>query len=283
MLFKGGVDGLGLCVVAVDPAFEVLKRLLFAAVLVPACVIDQSELPPFWREPLIGIVLTQEYAVLGAAGEHPVGLIGAFGDQVIDEYADIGFISSKCEGCLFDAVLVAVDACNKSLTCGLLVSGCPIDLTCEIEVAEVFGLKGMVQLGRREIIVFNSVARSEHAHVLKARYKAHGFQLYFFWKGRRKAIHIGFYGVAAFGFYEDLVPVFVCEAVNLVFYTGTVSGTLALDGTIEHGALVQGGGEFVVYLRVGVGDVAGQLISNGAVAIVAESLKGCFARLLLCL
>ena len=37
------------------------------------------------REAAVGVVDAQVEAVLGARGEHAIGLVGALGDQVVDE------------------------------------------------------------------------------------------------------------------------------------------------------------------------------------------------------
>ena len=54
-------------------------------------------------EPLVRIVLAKQDAVFRPACEHPVGFVGAFCDEVVNEDADVGFISSegKCVTCSF--------------------------------------------------------------------------------------------------------------------------------------------------------------------------------------
>ena len=39
----------------------------------------------------VGVVDTEVKAELGAGGEHAVGLVGAFADEVVDEDAGVGF------------------------------------------------------------------------------------------------------------------------------------------------------------------------------------------------
>ena len=50
----------------------------------------RSPAPARGRQPLVGVVGAQAQAVLGARGEHAVGLGHAARDQVVDHHADVG-------------------------------------------------------------------------------------------------------------------------------------------------------------------------------------------------
>ena len=71
-----------------------LNRLKLGGELFKVPLGEQTDVPGDGTEALVGIVLTQEEAVFGSAGEHPVGFQGALGDQIIDENTDIGLIAS---------------------------------------------------------------------------------------------------------------------------------------------------------------------------------------------
>ena len=53
-------------------------------------LVEQTNIEARRTEPGIGVVLPQQQAVLGPRGEEPVGLLGAAGDQIIDEDPDVG-------------------------------------------------------------------------------------------------------------------------------------------------------------------------------------------------
>ena len=216
-----------------------MERVLFGLMCMPASIIEQSELSALGAESLVGIVLSQKNAVFCAAREHAVGFIRAFGDEIVNQNADVGFVSAQGEWFDSSSLLVAVDASDESLTRSLFVPCCAIDLSSEIEVLQVFGLKGMVQLGRREVVVFDRIPWPEHAHVLESWNLTHGVELNLFGQGCRKSVDVGLYGVASLWFNKYLVPVFVCKPVDFVFNAGAVAWSFALNGTIEHGALVQ--------------------------------------------
>jgi hypothetical protein len=77
---------------------------------------------------LVGVILTQEEAVFGPAGKHPVRLEGAFGDEIIDENPNVSLISSQDDRVFGLDSSGRIDAGHDSLGCGFLVTGCAINL-----------------------------------------------------------------------------------------------------------------------------------------------------------
>ena len=59
----------------------------------PAVLTDKTALIRQRRKSSIGVILPQEDPVLGAAREHPVGLIDTTGHQVVHQHADVRFIA----------------------------------------------------------------------------------------------------------------------------------------------------------------------------------------------
>jgi hypothetical protein len=45
----------------------------------------------------VGVVLAEEQAVFGAAGEHAVGFGAALGDEVVDHHAEVGLVAAEDE------------------------------------------------------------------------------------------------------------------------------------------------------------------------------------------
>ena len=85
----------------------------------------------------IGIVGTQRQAVLGARGEHAVGLDHTLGGEVVDQHAEIGL------GAVGDEIGRApagrqggVDAGEQALGRRLLVAGGAVDLAGEEQAAQ---------------------------------------------------------------------------------------------------------------------------------------------------
>ena len=134
---------------------------------------------------------------------------------------------------------VGVDSGDEALAGCLFVAGCAVDLTCEIEVAQVFGLEGVMQLSRRKEVVFDGIAWSEHPGMFESRDLTHGLELGFFGQGRGESVEVGFDSMTPFGLDEDLVTLFVREPMDLVFNAWTVARPFAGDGARIQWAVLQ--------------------------------------------
>src|SRR5215472_13288802 len=55
-----------------------------------ALAADTADANADWRQTLVSIIRPQSEAILGARGEHPIGLAGAAGYEIVDQHADIG-------------------------------------------------------------------------------------------------------------------------------------------------------------------------------------------------
>ena len=70
-----------------------LGHLLLQAL--PTRRVDQAQALAQGRQPAIGVVVPQQQAVLGPAGEHAVRLVDAAGHQVVDHHADVGLVAAE--------------------------------------------------------------------------------------------------------------------------------------------------------------------------------------------
>ena len=89
-----------------------------------------------WGETIISIILAEQDAVFSAGGEHSIGVLNAFRDEVIDKNADIPLTAGKDEGWIMTQGEYCVDAGHQSLAGGLLVAGGAVDLSGQIEVGQ---------------------------------------------------------------------------------------------------------------------------------------------------
>ena len=234
--------------------------IMFHVEHVPGVVVNESQFPAFGCEAHVSVVLTKENAVFSAAGEHAVGFVRPFGDEVVDEHADIGLVTPQREWGIPLDVEVCVDSCDETLAGGLLVSCCAIDLACEVEFAEVFCFEGVMELSWWKEVVFDGIAWPEHAGVFQAGYLAHRLELGFFGQGCGKSIEVGLDGVPPFRLDEDLVAILVRKPVDFVLNARTVAWPLSSDGARKQWAVFEAVLQDVVYGRVGVRDVTGMLV-----------------------
>ena len=110
---------------------------------VPAGVVDQADRPAELGQAEVGVVVPEQEPVLGAAGEHPVGLVDPPGHEVVDQDADVGLRAVDDErvgspGPSRAALIPAIEP----LRGGLLVAGRAVDLAGEEEAGDGLGLEG---------------------------------------------------------------------------------------------------------------------------------------------
>ena len=68
---------------------------MLALVEGPALVVDEAQLAADGGEARVGVVLAQQQAMLGPAGEHAVGFGRALRDEVIDQHAEVGLAPQR--------------------------------------------------------------------------------------------------------------------------------------------------------------------------------------------
>ena len=132
-------------------------------------VADEAELAPPLAQAQVGVVLAQQQAPLGARGEHPVGLAGAAGDQVVDEDPEVGLRAVEDERRARLREAGRVDPGPEPLRRRLLVAGGAVDLAGEEEAADRLGLEGRGQLRRLHEVVLDRVGRPHDLGLLQAR------------------------------------------------------------------------------------------------------------------
>src|SRR5687768_1912690 len=86
------------------------------------------------RQADIGIVVTKEQPMFGAAGEHAVRFRGSFGYEIIDKDSDVGVCATENHGQLAEKLEGRVRSGHQTLRGGFFVSGRSVDLPGKIEV-----------------------------------------------------------------------------------------------------------------------------------------------------
>ena len=126
----------------------------------------------------VGIVLSEQYAILGARGEHAVRFVNSFGHEVVDQHTDVCLVPSQGEWLTSAAVDGGIDACNDALSRCFLIAGGAVHLSGEEEVFHHFRLQCMSQLCGVEVVVFDCIARPIDLHVAQCRDLSQGVDLY---------------------------------------------------------------------------------------------------------
>src|SRR5690606_39531414 len=89
---------------------------------------EESQIEAELAQPQVRIVLPKQQPVFGSAGEHPIGLPGAPGDEVIDQESDIGLIPAKDDRLPALDSQDGIDPGDQALGGSLLVAGGSVDL-----------------------------------------------------------------------------------------------------------------------------------------------------------
>ena len=81
-----------------QPFLQAAHGILLVLEGVPAGIVDQTKFATDRRQAAVGVILAQQQAVLGAAGEHPIRLDCAPGNQVVNHDTHVGICSSRRPG-----------------------------------------------------------------------------------------------------------------------------------------------------------------------------------------
>ena len=86
----------------------------------------------------VGVVLPEQNAIFGPGGEHAIGFVDAFGHQVVDQYADIGFVAFQNDRTLPFHCPVGIDARYQALRRRFLISRRTVNLPGEVKTRNQF-------------------------------------------------------------------------------------------------------------------------------------------------
>ena len=225
----------------------------------PAGLVHQPQLAAGFGQAQIRVVLPQQQAVFGPAGEHAVGFRGPAGDQVVYQHADIRLVAAGTPRLsLFDPQ-GGVDARHQPLTRRFLIASGAVDLPGEKHALYALCLQPRTQIAGVEEVVFDGVARPGDAGMLKTLDGARQFALRGVGQAGGNAVGIHLRGGQAFRLHEDLMGRLVRKPDHLVLYRGAIARPDALYAAVEHRRVAQGGADDVVGARVGVGNMAWRL------------------------
>src|SRR3984893_5533806 len=238
----------------------------------PSRLRKQPVLPGLGSQQQISVILPQQEPGISSAGKHPVGLLGAAGDQIINQYADVGFGPAETERRLTQDFEAGIDAGHKSLGCGFFVSGGAVDLAGKKKAFHLVGLESWAELGRRTIIVFNGVSGADDLGMLEPRNGADKLVLNFKRQARREAVDVVFARMAPFRLQEKLMTIFLGKFYHFVFDGRAIARSDPLDATRIHRRLVEISPYDVVGTARGMSDPARSLFH--VEHIVAECVQG---------
>src|SRR5699024_2986050 len=106
-------------------------------------------------------------AVFGARGKHAVRLLGAQGNQIINQHTQVGFITTWPPDLPFLRASRSIETGQQPLGGSLLVTGSALDLSGEKQVVDKLGFQRVFQITWIEEIVLDSVTRTRDMGVFQ--------------------------------------------------------------------------------------------------------------------
>ena len=220
---------------------------------------NDAALDAFVRQPQIRIVGAQQQAILGARGEHAVGLACPERDQIVDHHADIGVGPVEHEFGRAGNRKRRVEPGNQALSRRLFIASRAVDLAGQEQPGQHAAFEGRQERARVDEIVFDGVAGLEDLRPLQPPDGADHPFLHILRQRGRNAVRVDRVVVQSFGLEENLVAFPFGEADDLVLDRRTIArpDTLDLAGIKRRPADI--GPDLRVGLGIRVGDVANGL------------------------
>ena len=237
-------------------------RACFCFVLGPGFIVDEAEAAAVGSEAAVGVIDAQVEAELRARGEHAIGLVGALGDEVVDEDAGVAFGAIHGERRLAFEPQRGIDAGHDALAGGFFIAAGAVDLAGEVEAFHGFHAQAAIEFGGVNGVVFDGIAGAQHLGLFEAGDGAHDLPLHLHGQRGGHAVDVDLVGIEAFGLEEELVLRLVRELDDFVFDGRAVARADALDLTGVHGRAVHVFADDAQRLRRGEGDVAADLAAG---------------------
>ena len=221
---------------------------------------DQSHLISYGCQAQIGIVLTKQQPVFRARGHHAIRLVRAFGNEIVDQRADIAARTLQYNRKLSFDRARRVDPRDKPLRGSLLVSRRAVKLPRAVQPSDRLKLQRSVHLQGIGTIVFDRIGIAHDLGAFKTDERTKHFVLYVGRKRGRKALNIHLLGVLAHRLYKQLVAFFFGEAHQFILDRRAVSRPRAVYFARIERASFNVFADNTVCFGIGIDDMARNLL-----------------------
>ncbi len=177
---------------------------------------DAAPGDPLSGQPQIGVVGPQRQAELGARGEHPIRLATPCVVRSSTITPKIGFGPVEPDDRLPAGDAGGVDAGDQPLRAGFLITGRAVDLARQEQARQRPQLQPATEGARIDVVIFHRIAGPDHPRVLQARDGAQDRLLHILRQAGGDAVGVDRGIVQALRLQEDVVPLLVGEADDLV-------------------------------------------------------------------
>ena len=223
---------------------------------IPAHIIHQPQAAADFGQTHVSVVFTQHQAIFSPAGEHTIRLGYTARNQVVHQYAQIGFIALRTPRLASRNLQRGINTRQQSLRGGLLIASGAIDLAGKEQALDRFGFQRSTQIARIEVVVLDSIARAQYVRLFQPANGMHQFQLHIERQTGRHPVGIILVGGQAFGLEKNLVRALAGEAMDLVFDRWAVARPDSFNLAGIHRRAIQPSANDVVRTFIGMGDPA---------------------------
>ncbi len=199
----------------------------------PAFFVHEPALAPLWRQAQVRVLCPKQEPMLCSGGEDAIWLQTALGGEVINQNSDIGITTSEDEIRLAAEAASGVDPGNQSLGRRLFVAGGAVNLAGKVKTTHAMRLERRAQRSRLNEVVFDGIPRSQHDGIFQARQRGHELLLNCSRKAHGKTVDVNLIGLYPFGLEENLVPLAMREAHDLILEGGAVTRANARNLAIK--------------------------------------------------
>ena len=127
--FQGAIDKCRLDGKSFGECDDFVNLLTLATQVIVALLRSEAKPIGTFGKAHVGIVLTEQDTIFGTRGKHTIRLVYTLCYQIIDEYANVGFIAAEREGFAAMTRDVRIDTRHETLPRRLLIARGTIDLS----------------------------------------------------------------------------------------------------------------------------------------------------------
>ena len=141
---------------------------------------------------------------------------------------------------------------NQSLSRRFFISCGSVDLTGKIKILYILQFKSWLELGRIEIVILDSISRTEYLGIFKTFDMMKGFHLNIERKRRRESLKIIFVRSPTLRFKEKLMFCLVCKGPQFIFNARTVTRSDTRNHSREKRRVSESASQYVMNFLIGM-------------------------------
>jgi hypothetical protein len=220
----------------------------------------EAQFPAALCETQVSIVLTKQEPMFRSACKHAVRFYMVLGHEIVNKHPQVSLMTFKPDWFLISDETHPVQPREQSLARSLLISSCPVDLTCQKKSIQRPALQTRSQLVGLYIGILNGIAGTKHPNLLEPLNGAQKFKLHICGEARTYTIRINDSAGVLLRLQKDLMAGTIRKPSTLIFQAWAVPWTRTRDLAAKGSRLVEIAVNDFMSPLVGISDVTGNLV-----------------------